>query len=157
MTTSSRWWHSLADHPQAMRSVAVHRDGFDESCAHSLVVAPCCGRHRRADSIVALHGLKTVIKGGNHLPARDHNWACTDCLDLLVRDPSNGWTWSKLYRALGADAGTIRHHRARELQVEEEKADHAAGRGHNPQESFEKHHAALASGVRELPGTEPPK
>lgn len=153
----SNWPRTLADDSALMRKLAVHRDGFDSACRHSLVVAPCCGRHVAADAIISLHGLKTEIRGGGFQAKRDHDWACTDgCLHHLLADPSNGWTKSNLLRALGAPAETIRHERARELAHEAMAQAHAKGHGANPGDEYEKALASLPANVRELRGTEAP-
>lgn len=150
------WPRTLADDAKLYRRLAVHPDDFDPTCRHGLVVAPCCGRRVAADCIVALHGLKTVIRGGNHRPPKDHDWACTDCLHLLVRDPKNGWTYSKLARALGAPAGAIHHERAKELVHEARLAANKAGQPHSEEQEYAKARASFPDGVRELPGTEAP-
>lgn len=148
------WPVTLADRPEMVAALAVHRQGLDPSCRHSMVKAPCCGRRSPADTIVSLRGLKTEIRGGNHRRKEDLEWACDGCLHLLIADQSNGWTWSKLFHALGAPHEVIRHHRARELALEQERA--AAGEWFNPQEAYEHAHRSLPHGMRDLPGTERP-
>jgi len=96
-------------------------------------------------------------------PKRDHDWACDGCLHLLVLDGSNDWTWSKLYRALGAPSDIIRYYRAKEIALDEERASHAADAklsvdqrvGFNPQIAFEQAYAALPD-TADIPGTEAP-
>lgn len=167
--SDNKWPTILADQPVLMRQFWAHEGEeyaqFDPSCAATTVFAPCCGRKTAAFTVVSLQGLKTVIRGGNHLPPRDHDWACDGCLHLLILDVSNGWTWSKLYRALGAPAEIIRYYRAKEMQLDAENIGHAADAlrpplerlGVNPQTEFEKAYASLAAGIRELPGTEAPQ
>jgi hypothetical protein len=149
------WPTTIADRPELMRALWVHEGQqhaeFDPSCGATEIFAPCCGRKTAAFTVVALHGLETIIRGGNHQPPQDHDWACDGCLHLLILDNSNGWTWSKLYRALGAPAKTIRHYRAQEMQIEAEKRIHAEDAmrdpaeriGANPQHEYEKAHASL--------------
>jgi hypothetical protein len=167
-TSDPLWPTTLADRPELMREMWVHAGQqhaeFDPSCGATQVFAPCCGRKTAAFTVVSLHGLTTVIRGGNHLPPQDHDWACDGCLHLLILDNSNGWTWSKLYRALGAPADIIRHYRAEELMLAAEKKAHADDGaraphlrvGVNPQLEYEKAHASLPAGVREIPGTDRP-
>jgi hypothetical protein len=167
-TSDPLWPTTIADRPELMRQLWVHEGQqhaeFDPSCGATEIFAPCCGRKTAAFTVVALHGLETIIRGGNHQPPQDHDWACDGCLHLLILDESNGWTWSKLYRALGAPAGIIRHYRAKEIEHDEEMKSHAADAtrapdqrtGFNPQVAYEKAHASLPAGVREIPGTDRP-
>lgn len=112
---------TLAQRPDLMRRLAARPETFDVSCAHTMVYAPCCGRKTPADTVVSLEGLKTEIRGGNHLPKRDHDWACDGCLHLLIHDEENGWTWSNLFATLGAPDVAIRHYLALEVLGEAER------------------------------------
>lgn len=154
------WPVTLADQPALMEKLAVHqRDEFgggvfDATCSTTMVFAPCCGRKTAADTVVSLKGFKTEIRAGNHRPKKDLDWACDGCLHLLIADQSNGWTWSKLFRALGAPADVIRFHRAQELAREEEVR--RSGEWLDLGELHERAHASLPANVREIPGTEQP-
>lgn len=144
---------TLADRPELMRALAVRPEAFDPTCSLTPVWAPCCGRKTPADTIISLEGLTTEIRGGNHLPKQNLNWACDGCRHLLILDESNGWTWSNLFAALGAPDHIVRHYLAREIEQEARLAadrDDAIRRragqplvGFNPQEVFETAHEHL--------------
>lgn len=162
------WPVTLADRPLLMRKHWA-REGeehavFDPTQSTTLVIAPCCGRHTPADTVVSLEGLVTEIRGGNCRPKADLDWGCDGCRNLLIADQSNGWTWSKLYRALGAPPEVIRHERAKELTREAERKSNTDDAllpsvnrtGFRPGEAYESALASLPVNVRELPGTERP-
>lgn len=162
------WPVTLADRPLLMRRFWA-REGeedavFDSSLSTTLVFAPCCGRRTPADTVVSLSGLVTEIRGGNIRPKANLDWACDGCRHLLILDQSNSWTWSKLFRALGAPAEVVRHERAREIQQDAEQIAHATDAlrpdsqktGFNPGEAYDVALASLPVGVRELLGTERP-
>jgi hypothetical protein len=146
-----------------MQQWTAHPDAFDPTDPGTQVWAPCCGRRTPAFTIVSLAGLTTEIKGGNVRPKANLEWACDGCLHLLILDESNGWTWSKLYRALGAPPDIIRYYRAKEIALDEERASHAAEAklsagekvGFNPQTAFEQAFAALPDSAN-IPGTDRP-
>lgn len=162
----SKWPITLADRSALMRELAVHKTNFDPSCGHTLVWAPCCGRRTPADTIVSLHGLRTEIRAGNHLPKRDHDWACDGCLHLLVLDDSNGWSWSNLFAALGAPDHIVRHHLAQEIEREarldtnrrdaDRQRQGLEPAGFNPQEIYETAHEHLPLDLSTIPATRRP-
>lgn len=154
------WPVTLADRPLLMRQYWVHANKpgavFDPTLSTTRVFAPCCGRKTPADTVVSLEGLVTEIKGGNYRPKANLDWACDGCRHLLIADQSNGWTWAKLFHALGAPASAIRYERAKELVREEERAASDRKEWFSPGEAFERVHSNLLSDVRDLPGTERP-
>lgn len=125
---------------EAMRELARHPTEYDPTNPEMHVRAPCCRRWMPACAIVDLRGIETIIRGGNYLPARDHDFACTDCIALLVLDEANDWNYANLWAALGAPDEWIRRAIARHLQHAERLADWAAGRGHSEDESHRKHY-----------------
>lgn len=157
---------TLADVPELMRALAVHPDGFDATIRHSEVWAPCCARKTPADTIVSLLDLRTEIRGGNFLPKRDLDWACDGCRHLLILDKSNGWTWSNLFTALGADDESVRHYLAKEVEEEarvvadrEDAVRQRAGLaaiGFNPQEVYETAREFLPADLADEPALRRP-
>jgi len=63
----------------------VHRD-----CVPS-VYAPCCGRRTDSDGVLDIR----------MVPSLPGDWLCNHCKHLLLADPKNGWTASRLARAAG--------------------------------------------------------
>lgn len=137
------WPTTLGDDPKLMEQYAVDQEGFDATCAHTQVFAPCCHRRTPADTVVSLKGLQTEIRAGNILPKQDLEWACDGCLHLLILDKSNGWTWSNLYTALGAPDDVIRHYLSLEV-LDEYRADaNARKEAFNPGDIFDTAYANL--------------
>lgn len=123
----------------------------------SLVRCPCCGRQVTADTVVDVRTLVgTTIRGGNHQAPRDHDWLCDGGLHLVYHHQPNGWTRSKVYRALGASAAIVLEQRAREIAMDVFRADAKAGRSHRAEQALADARAGLAENTLDLPGTEPP-
>lgn len=125
---------------------ARHWQPFDPTCRTTPVRSPCCGRRTPADTVLDCRHIKgTVARGGNVRPAKDHDWLCDGCVHLLWRDPSNAWTPSTLFDAMGAPDAIVVHHRARELAREKERADHAACLPHEPEKAWADAHQRATS------------
>lgn len=115
------------------------------------VTAPCCGRRTAADTVIDARGVPGSVVRGVDLP-----YLCDACWTRMIRSPDNGWTRSKWWRALGADAETIRQHRAREVAEQAIQRARDAGEGYRRHELVQEALSGLPSGVRDLPGTERP-
>lgn len=154
------WPVTLADRPALMQRYYVRAkeapDTFDPSLRTTFVFAPCCGRRTPADTVVSLAGLNTPICGGNRLPKTNLDWACDGCRHLLILDTSNGWTWSKLYRALGAPAEVVRRERARELVRVAEQTAKIARVAFRPGDEYQAALNSLPADTTNVPGTERP-
>lgn len=137
---------TLASFPDLVRQVLVHEDS-DPTCGHIEVYAPCCGRRTAADSILDVRDVPTtIVRGGNFLPPRDHGWLCDGCRQLLYIDPSNEWTRSRLYSAVGSDPEHVRRLHANELLAQVQYWDHATMRGHDATAAIEVILASLPPG-----------
>jgi hypothetical protein len=113
-----------------------------------MVVAPCCGRRTAADTVLDVRDVPgTVVRGGGHQPAAEHDWLCDACRGRLIADPSNDWTRSALMSACGAPVDMVREHRARELADDRRRADFAAGRDHRPGDALTEALRSLPAGV----------
>lgn len=137
------WPTTLADHPEMMKAMTVHPEAFDATARTTMVWAPCCARRTAADTVVSLAGLETLISAGNFRPKADLEWACDGCLNLLIADRSNGWTWGNLFNALGAPDEVLRHYVAIEACKEAELAATKAGEWFNESEVYEQVYDAL--------------
>jgi len=146
---------TLADFPEIAAPLLVHPTlPFGPT---SLVRCPCCNRATTADTVVDVRSAPgTVIRGGGNAKPRDHDWLCDGGLHLVYHHQPNGWTRSKLYRALGAPAVVVRQHRAKELAHEQQRADAANGRPHDAGAAFVAALATLPDNTTALPGTEAP-
>lgn len=164
MSPLPAWPHVMAHEPDEVRARLVHPvEHFDPDCPHTLVYAPCCGRRMPADAILDLHDVPgTVVAGGNHRPPQDHDWLCTDCMGILLADPVSGWTRPSLFAAMGAPDDVLRHELARLITDREELAHHKRMhedamrgvftlKGYRPVESYQAHHASLATIPRDHP------
>jgi hypothetical protein len=140
---------TLADFPDLMFAARVHRDAFavfDQTCPSTEVFAPCCGRRTAADSILDVRDVKgTVVRGGGHQPAKDHDWLCDGCRHRLYHDSPGGWTPVKLMTACRARPETIRSLKIHERLAELAREDSNAGRAHEPVK-------AHARAVKEIDG-----
>jgi hypothetical protein len=125
---------TLADFPDLMRHHHVHGDEhFDPALPTTEVYAPCCGRRTPADTVSDVRGIPgTVVRGGGHLPARDHDWLCDACRTLLVWGPGSRWTHSRFLSAQGAPPNDIRLEYAREVAALVQSLDHAHKGIHEP-------------------------
>lgn len=169
------WPLTLADDSAECRRLLVlpHLHPEDEPIPRpARVRAPCCGRKTAADTVIDLRGITgTVLRGGNRNDARDHEWACDGCIELLLHQGPAGkgsppeWSRSALARELGAPASVIREYRAREIAEEainrghredEQRPDNQR-RGVDPGAEYARALASLPEGVRDLPGTARPK
>jgi hypothetical protein len=125
---------TLAQCPEHLSVHIVHPG----ACATGRVVvvhAPCCGRRIAADAILDVRGVPgTIVAGGGRLTPRDHDWLCDSCRQRLYADPSNAWSRSRLYAAVGASPEHVRALHARELAEQVAAWDRAAARAHQPGE-----------------------
>ena len=120
-----QWSYTLADYPRLVAPIIVKANG-DPRNPLTFVVAPCCGRHTPADTIVDVRSIPgTIVRGGGYRPAEDHDWLCDGCLDRMYREPDNDWTLSKMLEARGAPAALVTEHRAREWMLDAEREEHA--------------------------------
>lgn len=146
---------TIADFPEIAAPLLVYPER--PFTATSLVRCPCCGRRVTADSVVDVRAVPgTVIRGGGHRAPQDHDWLCDGGLHLVYHHQPNGWTRSKLYRALGAPAAVVREHRAREIAHAVRLSDAKAGRQHNEGDAYSAALNSLPEGTTALPGTEAP-
>lgn len=150
------WPITVADRPDLMELWTVHPDDFDPTVRGTMIKAPCCGRKTAADTVVSLEGLVTEIKGGNVRPKQDLDWACDGCLNILIADPTNGWTWSNLYNALGAPDDVLRHYVAQEAMKEAERDTNTRKEWFNPVETLEQIEEALPADMKSDLATQRP-
>jgi len=128
---------TLASFPALVAPCLVFENG-DPTCSHVEVIAPCCGRKTAADSILDVRDAPgTVVAGGGHLPPKDHDWLCDGCRHRLYADPSNDWTRSRLYSAVGSDPEHVRMLHARELADQAAYWDHAHRGEHRPGDTLD--------------------
>jgi hypothetical protein len=146
----------MADFPDFMEAFAVHHEVFDPTVRHTQVFAPCCRRKTAADSVVYLGELRTEIRAGNIMPKEDLDWACDACLNLLIADGANGWTWSNLYTALGAPDEVVRHELSLEVLKEAEQAASRQKEWLNPGEVYDSAYANLPADLTDDIATQRP-
>lgn len=143
----NRWGKTLADEPELMRKLAVHKHGFDPALTTTPVHAPCCRYVKAADAIRDLRAIEgTVVRAGNIRPPADLEWACDGCVWLLCQDPESGWTESKLIEAEGAPIAIVHELRAQEVTRNEIRELWGHGGEYRPQEIYD---GTLAKLVRE--------
>lgn len=104
------------------------------------VYAPCCGRRTDCDAVL---DVRTI----SNIPG---DWLCNHCKHLLLVDPTNGWTASKLARACGHGWDEIRQLRIKEL-VRERMAERGG-----IQIEVDRKEIAASLPLENIPGTEPP-
>lgn len=125
---------TLADEPGLTRQYRVHKDApFDPSCTTTEVFAPCCGRRVAADAVLDVRGVPgTVVRGGGHRPAKDHDWLCDGCRDRMIREAGNPWTAATLMEQCGAPIDAVRSLKLHERLCAAAMDDLANGRAHEP-------------------------
>lgn len=135
------WPATLYDDAEAFAEAVVSAD--PEVAGPTVTVeAPCCGRRCAADMVVDLRSVAGTTK----------DWACDGCRWRMIRTPGNGWSRSRLYRALGAPIKDVKLARAKEIVLKRSRQ--------SPDPFVE--HDAMQEVLSNLPqgeypnGTEPP-
>ena len=139
---------TLADCPEVlatMRDQMRHPEEFDPAHPNpeAHLRTPCCHRWMPACCLVDLRGIETIIRGGNYLPARDHDFACTDCVHLMILSDENDWNYPNLWTALGAPDEWVRDAIAKHLRAAERADDWAHDRLHYEHESYQRHYDSV--------------
>ena len=117
------------------------------------VLCPTCGRKTSADAVLDTRAITDTIVSplGRSKRARaDADWLCDGCWSALVRDKRNGWTESRLLRAVGAPRDVVLEVRAKEIARAKVLRD-----GGNQHDEYLKAFAELPS-TGEVPGTQHP-
>ena len=117
------------------------------------VLCPTCGRKRSADAVLDTRAIPhTVVSplGQSKRKRVNADWLCDGDASALIRDKRNGWTESRLLRAVGEPREVVLEVRAKEIARAKVQRE-----GGNMHEEYVVAIAALpASG--EVPGTEHP-
>ena len=115
------------------------------------VLCPTCGRKTSADAVLDTRAVTdTIVSPLGHSKRVDADWLCDGGASALVRDKRNGWTESRLLRAVGFPRDVVLEVRAKEIARAKVQRD-----GGNMHEEYTKAFAELPT-TGEVPGTEHP-
>ena len=117
------------------------------------VLCPTCGRKRSADAVLDTRAIQhTVVSplGQSKQLRGDADWLCDGCWSSLIRDKRNGWTESRLLRAVGEPGEVVLEVRAKEIARAKVLRD-----GGNMHEEYSKAFAELPT-TGDVPDTEHP-